>query len=38
MTRNVTPGEMSVVPARSVPAVSDEAAMREWAELLVARA
>jgi putative transposase len=38
MTTRQPSGEMSVVPARSVPAVSDEAAMREWAELLVARA
>ena len=38
MTTRQPSGDMSVVPARSVPAVSDEAAMREWAELLVARA
>jgi putative transposase len=38
MTTRQPSGEMSVVPARSLPAVSDEAAMREWAELLVARA
>jgi putative transposase len=36
--KNQQSGEMSVVPARRVPAVSDEAAMRGWAELLVARA
>jgi putative transposase len=38
MTTRQPSGDMSVMPARSVPAVSDEAAMREWAELLVARA
>jgi putative transposase len=38
MTTRQPSGDMSVVSARSVPAVSDEAAMREWAELLVARA
>jgi len=38
MTTRQPSGDMWVVPARSVPAVSDEAAMREWAELLVARA
>jgi putative transposase len=38
MTTRQPSGDMSVVSARSVPAVSDGAAMREWAELLVARA